>query len=93
MSDRLSLAAQRLNEYTVTPGVLGFIVFAVLGVAVWVLLKSMSRHLGRISVKDEANDTTNDAANDAAKDGTRGVGEGAGEPEKAASAASGSSSA
>ncbi|TDC18079.1 hypothetical protein E1265_25605 [Streptomyces sp. 8K308] len=81
MSDRLSLAAQRLNEYTVTPGVLGFIVFAVLGVAVWVLLKSMSRHLGRISVKDET------------KDEIEGTGEGAGEPEKAASAASGSSSA
>ncbi|MDT0265358.1 hypothetical protein RM844_03525 [Streptomyces sp. DSM 44915] len=40
--------AKELTEYTVTPGVLGFIVFAVLGVGVWVLLKSMSRHLGRI---------------------------------------------
>ncbi|GAB2902245.1 hypothetical protein [Streptomyces mayteni] len=50
MSALLPLAEKDLNEYTVTPGVLGFIVFAVLGLAVWVLLKSMSRHLGRVSV-------------------------------------------
>ncbi|WP_052851482.1 hypothetical protein [Streptomyces avicenniae] len=48
----LPLASKELNEYTVTPGVLGFIVFAVLGVGVWFLLKSMSRHLGRISVPE-----------------------------------------
>jgi hypothetical protein len=52
MSDLLPLAAEDLNEYTVTPGVLGFIVFAVLGVGVWILLKSMSRHLGRIAVPE-----------------------------------------
>ncbi|MFI7272377.1 hypothetical protein [Streptomyces sp. NPDC049879] len=49
----LPLASKDLNEYTVTPGVLGFIVFAVLGVGVWILLKSMSRHLGRISVPED----------------------------------------
>ncbi|MDT0342354.1 hypothetical protein [Streptomyces litchfieldiae] len=51
MSDLLPLA-EELNEYTVTPGVLGFIVFAVLGVGVWILLKSMSKHLGRIAVTE-----------------------------------------
>lgn len=45
--------AKELDEYTVTPGVLGFIVFAVLGVAVWILLKSMSRHLGKIDFEEE----------------------------------------
>ncbi|RKN46968.1 hypothetical protein D7294_01875 [Streptomyces hoynatensis] len=54
MSEWLPQAASDLNEYTVTPGVLGFIVFAVLGVGVWILLKSMSKHLGRISLPDEA---------------------------------------
>ena len=54
MSEWLPQAASDLNEYTVTPGVLGFIVFAVLGVAVWILLKSMSKHLGRISVPEHA---------------------------------------
>jgi hypothetical protein len=52
MIDLLPLA-QDLDEYTVTPGVLGFIVFAVLGVGVWVLLKSMSRHLGKIDFQEE----------------------------------------
>ncbi|RBM11729.1 hypothetical protein [Streptomyces sp. PT12] len=51
MSELLPLA-EELNEYTVTPGVLGFIVFAVLGVGVWILLKSMSKHLGRIVVPE-----------------------------------------
>lgn len=46
--------AKELTEYTVTPGVLGFIVFAVLGVGVWVLLRSMSRHLGRIDFEEGA---------------------------------------
>ncbi|SOD62109.1 hypothetical protein SAMN06297387_104279 [Streptomyces zhaozhouensis] len=46
--------AKELTEYTVTPGVLGFVVFAVLGVGVWVLLKSMSSHLGRIDFEESA---------------------------------------
>ncbi|MGP3967027.1 hypothetical protein [Streptomyces sp. 6N223] len=52
MIDLLPLAKE-LDEYTVTPGVLGFIVFAVLGVGVWILLKSMSKHLGKIDFQEE----------------------------------------
>ncbi|EGX55203.1 hypothetical protein SZN_34038, partial [Streptomyces zinciresistens K42] len=37
-----------MDPNKVTPGVLGFIVFAVLGLAVWGLMKSMNRHMGRI---------------------------------------------
>jgi hypothetical protein len=44
--------AEELNDYTVSPGILGFIVFAVLGVAVWILLRSLSRHLGRIDFEE-----------------------------------------
>ncbi|WP_062207106.1 hypothetical protein [Streptomyces sp. NBRC 109706] len=63
MTDVLPLAKE-LNEYTVTPGVLGFIVFAVLGVGVWILLKSMSRHLGKIDF--EENQGRKDSAEEAA---------------------------
>ncbi|MEO3754269.1 hypothetical protein [Streptomyces sp. B6B3] len=52
MTEWLPLAKE-LDEYSVTPGVLGFIVFAVLGVGVWMLLKSMSRHLGKIAFDEE----------------------------------------
>ncbi|SFB88056.1 hypothetical protein [Streptomyces aidingensis] len=52
MSELVPLAARELNEYTVTPGVLGFIVFAVMGVAVWLLLKSMTRQLNKIDFKE-----------------------------------------
>ncbi|MGP4112536.1 hypothetical protein ACTWP5_16695 [Streptomyces sp. 4N509B] len=45
--------ADELDKYTVTPGVLGFVVFAVLGVGVWILLKSMSKHLGKIDFEVE----------------------------------------
>jgi hypothetical protein len=59
MNEWLPLAKE-LDEYSVTPGVLGFIVFAVLGVGVWILLRSMSRHLGRIAF-DEDRDGEEDA--------------------------------
>jgi hypothetical protein len=45
--------AKELDKYTVTPGVLGFIVFAILGVGVWILLKSMSKHLRRIDFQEQ----------------------------------------
>ncbi len=41
--------AKELDEDKVTPGVLGFIVFAVMALAVWVLMKSMNRHMGRVN--------------------------------------------
>ncbi|GGQ04797.1 hypothetical protein GCM10010279_09800 [Streptomyces mutabilis] len=37
-----------LDEDKVTPGVLGFIVFAVMALAVWGLMRSMSRHMGKV---------------------------------------------
>ncbi|MFC5718973.1 hypothetical protein ACFP1Z_02100 [Streptomyces gamaensis] len=49
----VSLAAQDLNDDKVTPGVLGFIVFAVIGGAVWLLMKSMNRHMRKVDF-DEA---------------------------------------
>ncbi|WP_351233989.1 hypothetical protein [Streptomyces sp. NPDC002133] len=46
------LAAKELDENKVTPGVLGFIVFAALAVGVWMLMKSMNRHMGRVNFEE-----------------------------------------
>lgn len=40
--------AKEVDEDKVTPGVLGFIVFAAMALAVWALMKSMSRHMNRV---------------------------------------------
>ncbi|MGW9400393.1 hypothetical protein [Streptomyces sp. NPDC055642] len=44
--------AKELDEDKVTPGVLGFIVFAVMALAVWGLMKSMNRHMGRVDFEE-----------------------------------------
>ncbi|WP_405899583.1 hypothetical protein OG242_20715 [Streptomyces sp. NBC_00727] len=46
------LAADELDKNKVTPGVLGFIVFAALAVGVWALMKSMNRHMGRVNFEE-----------------------------------------
>ncbi|MGI5457408.1 hypothetical protein ACQEWB_30440 [Streptomyces sp. CA-249302] len=55
MSASVSLAltnlvplAKEVDENKVTPGVLGFIVFAAMALAVWGLMKSMSRHMNKV---------------------------------------------
>ncbi|WP_200308166.1 hypothetical protein [Streptomyces adelaidensis] len=40
--------AEELDKNKVTPGVLGFIVFAVMALAVWGLMKSMTKHMGKV---------------------------------------------
>ncbi|TPQ19354.1 hypothetical protein [Streptomyces sporangiiformans] len=44
--------AKEVDEDKVTPGVLGFIVFAVMALAVWGLMKSMNRHMGKVDFKE-----------------------------------------
>ncbi|MGW1071461.1 hypothetical protein [Streptomyces sp. NPDC002537] len=46
------LAADDLDKNKVTPGVLGFIVFALLGAAVWMLMKSMNKHMRKVSFEE-----------------------------------------
>ncbi|MFI6287083.1 hypothetical protein ACIBCM_20440 [Streptomyces sp. NPDC051018] len=46
--------AKELDENKVTPGVLGFLIFAVMAVGVWFLMKSMNRHMGRIDFDETA---------------------------------------
>ncbi|MDF3145610.1 MULTISPECIES: hypothetical protein [unclassified Streptomyces] len=48
----LATLAKEVDEDKVTPGVLGFIVFAVMALAVWGLMKSMNRHMGRVDFKE-----------------------------------------
>ncbi|MCI3932751.1 MULTISPECIES: hypothetical protein [unclassified Streptomyces] len=44
--------AKEVDENKVTPGVLGFIVFAVMALAVWRLMKSMNRHMSKVDFKE-----------------------------------------
>lgn len=44
--------AQELDENKVTPGVLGFIVFAVMAAGLWWLMKSMNRHMGKVDFEE-----------------------------------------
>ncbi|KAF5995147.1 MULTISPECIES: hypothetical protein [Streptomyces] len=45
--------AKEVDENKVTPGVLGFIVFAALALAVWGLMKSMNRHMGKVTFEED----------------------------------------
>nr|WP_250402521.1 hypothetical protein [Streptomyces cellostaticus] len=44
--------AKEVDENKVTPGVLGFIVFAVMALAVWGLMKSMSKQMQKVDFKE-----------------------------------------
>ncbi|WP_354642109.1 hypothetical protein [Kitasatospora camelliae] len=46
-----------LDESKVTPGLLGFVVFAVLGVATWFLLKSMNSRFKKIDFVEQPDPT------------------------------------
>ncbi len=56
-----------LDEDKVTPGVLGFIVFAVMALAVWGLMKSMSRQMGKVDFKEAADPEAADVKGEDAK--------------------------
>jgi hypothetical protein len=54
--------AKELDKDKVTPGVLGFIVFAVMALAVWGLMKSMNRHMGKVDFKENPEPDADTAA-------------------------------
>ncbi|MFD4988365.1 hypothetical protein ACFWMQ_01995 [Streptomyces sp. NPDC058372] len=54
--------AKDLDENKVTPGVLGFIVFAVMALAVWALMKSMNRHMVKVDFTESEAAPTGAAA-------------------------------
>ncbi|MFI0979765.1 hypothetical protein ACH4SP_22535 [Streptomyces sp. NPDC021093] len=78
MTQLVPLAAEGFDKNKVTPGILGFIVFAALALGVWALMKSMNRHMGKVSF-EEAPDPDAKASEGA---------EGDARPKAAASAAS-----
>lgn len=63
--------AEELDKNKVTPGVLGFIVFAALAVGVWLLMKSMNRHMGKVDF-EEAPDPAADVAEPVGSAGSAG---------------------
>lgn len=54
--------AEELDKNKVTPGVLGFIVFAALAVGVWLLMKSMNRHMGKVDFEEAPDPAAADVA-------------------------------
>lgn len=54
----VAAAAVRLavDDNDVSPGVLGFLVVALLGGATYLLIRSMNRQIGRIDLPDDADD-------------------------------------
>jgi len=78
--------AKSLDEDKVTPGVLGFIVFAALGVAVWMLMKSMTRQMHKIDFEEKpppsrSGDSGDEGTEASADEGSAEAGEN-GEPDK-----------
>jgi hypothetical protein len=47
-----------VEESNVNPGLLGFVVVALLGVATWLLIRSMNRQIKKIDLPDDAPDET-----------------------------------
>jgi hypothetical protein len=47
------LVLRAADDADVSPGVIGFLVVALLGVATWLLLRSMTRQLKKIDLPDE----------------------------------------
>lgn len=74
LTQLVPFAAEELDKNKVTPGVLGFVVFAVMALAVWMLMKSMNRHMGKVDF-EEAPDPAAQAAPAAAKPATAAAGE------------------
>ncbi|GAA2250503.1 hypothetical protein GCM10010232_43020 [Streptomyces amakusaensis] len=62
-----ALAAEELDKNKVTPGVLGFLVFAALAVGVWFLMKSLNRHMGRVNFEEAPEGPAGGGAKGAAK--------------------------
>ncbi|MFI8518455.1 hypothetical protein ACIGEZ_11620 [Streptomyces sp. NPDC085481] len=58
LTQLVPFAAQELDKDKVTPGVLGFVVFAALALAVWMLMKSMNRHMHKIDFTEAPDPAT-----------------------------------
>jgi hypothetical protein len=59
------LAAKQLDDNKVTPGVMGFIVFAVIGLALWYLMKNMNKQFTKVNFEQAPPDPTPKASAEA----------------------------
>lgn len=50
---RVLAAPRAVDDTAVSPGVLGFVVVAALGVATWLLIRSMTRQMRKIDLPDD----------------------------------------
>jgi hypothetical protein len=46
------LAAHELDDNKVTPGLLGFVIFAVIALGLWALMKNMGKHMKKIDFEE-----------------------------------------
>ncbi|MEU0130135.1 MULTISPECIES: hypothetical protein [unclassified Streptomyces] len=67
LTQLVPFAADELDKNKVTPGVLGFLVFAALAVGVWFLMKSMNRHMGRVDFEEAPDPASAEPASGAGK--------------------------
>ncbi|WP_431960108.1 hypothetical protein [Actinacidiphila sp. bgisy160] len=47
------LAVKDLDENKVTPGLLGFVIFALIGLSLWWLMKNMNKQFKKIDFEDQ----------------------------------------
>ena len=47
------LAATDLNQDKVTPGLLGFVIFAVIALGLWLLMKNMGKQMKKIDFEEQ----------------------------------------
>ncbi|WP_307795169.1 hypothetical protein [Actinacidiphila acididurans] len=60
--------AQDLNQDKVTPGLLGFVIFAVIAVALWALMKNMGKQMKKIDFEEKPADKSRPPAAKAAEE-------------------------
>jgi hypothetical protein len=51
--DTLVPLAQELNQDKVTPGLLGFVIFAVIALGLWALMKNMGKQMKKINFEEQ----------------------------------------
>jgi hypothetical protein len=59
----MSGVAISLDPNQVSPGLLGFIIVCILGVAVWLLCRNMGKHLNKLDAEYQAGQTEQDPDN------------------------------
>jgi hypothetical protein len=53
LTDLAAAFDEAVDKNQVNPGVLGFVVVALLGVATWLLIRSMTRHLRKVDFEED----------------------------------------